>query len=481
MIGMGGIPRILRWWSPAGTQRQGERAAEPRWDLKSAVPGAAWPVVPSASAATVLAVLYQLERSQWLPAERLRAHQIGQLELLVRHAFASVPYYRRAWTGRYDPDVPLTSERFAGLPLLTRGELQTRFDELKSRDVPAAHGAPSEQRTSGATGVPVRFLVTPLTGLFWDAVTLRDHRWHRRDLRGKLAAIRYGSDTVEQASWGPTTDRLVTTGPAVTMTVEADVAQQLDWLEAQQPDYLLTYPSLVAELALLSLRRGRRLPALREVRTLGEMVAPDVRQLCRDAWNVPLTDMYSASETGYLALQCPEQPAHYHVQSEGVWLEVLDDDGGPCAPGRSGRVVVTTLHSFAMPLVRYDIGDYAELGEACGCGRGLPVLRRILGRSRNTLVTASGERHWPAIGQRQLLDIAPIVQHQFVQKAFDLLEARLVTATPLAPETEQRLRRHIADRLPSGVRVQLTYCDRIERHASGKFEEFVSEVTLPAS
>jgi phenylacetate-CoA ligase len=396
---------------------------------------------------------------------------------VLRHAYASVPYYREQWRGRYVPDVPLTVKHFGRLPLLTRRELQEQFEALRSRDVPAAHGTPQEQRTSGSTGVPVRFLATPFTGLLWSAFTLRDHAWHRRDLSRKLAVIRYGSDRREQENWGPATNGL-RTGRAVAMTVQADVAQQLEWLEQQDPGYLLTYPSLVIELAKLSLRRGIRLPSMLEVRSLGEALASEAREMCRQAWDVPLTDVYSASEAGYIALQCPSHE-HYHVQSEGVVVEVLDDDGMPCAPGRVGRVVVTTLHNFAMPLVRYEIGDYAEPGEPCACGRGLPVLRRIQGRVRNTLVTADGRSYWPAIGQRQLLDIAPVLQHQFVQKEYDLIEARLVTAVLLEPETENRLRQHILARLPRGMRVRFAYCDGIPRNAGGKFEEFVSEVAAP--
>ena len=164
------------------------------------------------------------------------------------------------------------------------------------------------------------------------------------------------------------------------------------------------------------------------------------------------------------------------MQAENVLVEVLDAEGRPCAPGEAGRVVVTDLHNFAMPLVRYEIGDYAEPGADCDCGRGLPVLRRILGRVRNTLVTRGGERYWPTFGGRAFLDIAPVRQHQFVQRSFDLVEARLVVDRRLDAAQEERLRRHILSRLPAGIEVSIVYCEAIPRSASGKFEDFVSEV-----
>src|SRR3970282_1475490 len=100
-------------------------------------------------------------------------------------------------------------------------------------------------------------------------------------------------------------------------------------------DYLLSHPSNLAELAKLSLAQNVRFPRLREVRTSGELLTQEVRDLCRQAWDVPVTDMYSANEVGYIALQCP-QHEHYHVQPEDVIVEVLDERGEPCAPGQTG-------------------------------------------------------------------------------------------------------------------------------------------------
>jgi phenylacetate-CoA ligase len=443
--------------------------------VRSAVPEIVWPAVPSAEGATALAVQFQLERTQWLPPERLRELQFRQLDPLVRHAYATVPYYRERWRGFYDPDAALTPDRFARLPLLARHDLQAAYDVLKSENVPPAHGFLAESRTSGSTGTPVRVLKTALNELWWRAFTLRDHRWHRRDVSGKLAAIRHKVVTAEADGWGPATDAVLVTGRSATLPISVDMDSQLEWLLAQKPDYVLTYPSNAAELAKRSLARGVRLHGLREVRTMGEVLATEVRELCRQAWDVPVTDTYSADEVGYIALQCPacEQ---YHVQSEGVLVEVLDPAGQPCEPGKMGRVVVTALHSYAMPLVRYELGDYAEIGAACVCGRGLPVLARVIGRARNILVLADGRRYWPNFGSRGLNEIAPVLQHQFVQRSHDTIEARLVTAAPLTPEQEDGLRRHFLSRLPARFDIRFVYLPEIPRSASGKYEDFVSEI-----
>jgi phenylacetate-CoA ligase len=321
----------------------------------------------------------------------------------------------------------------------------------------------------------VRVLRTPLDEIAWQGVMLREHLWNGRDLGARLAVIRRNVEPREVQGWGDFIGSLTSAGRAALLPVGTEIGRQLEWLEAQQADYLLTYPSNAGELARVALRRGTRLPRLREILTMGEVVSPDLRALCREAWNVPVIDAYSAQEVGYMALQCPGRE-HYHVQAETILVEILDRSGKPCAPGETGLVVVTSLHSFAMPLVRYVVGDYATAGRPCPCGRGLPVLERVMGRTRNTLVLETGERYWPFFGTHRFTDIAPILQHQFVQKSFGVIEARLVTARPLTPEEEEQFKRHVQSRLPAHFDIRLAYLREIARSASGKYEDFLSEV-----
>ena len=439
--------------------------AEP-WRIDSAMPGIVWPGLPAPAA--TLGLLQQLEDTQWWPPERLHEMQSRQLDLLLRHAHETVPYYRERWKAR-----PTASD-LPDLPILTRAELQAQYGALQSRRVPAAHGRVSEGTTSGTSGMPVRVRQTELVGLLWNVFTLRDHLWHRRDLRGKLATVRINIEAGAKDNWGPATTGLARTGPVVFRGVDADASALLDWLGDEKPDCLLTYPTLAAELAALSLEKGRALK-LAEVRTFGEMLRAGVHELCREAWGAKLTDIYSAVELGNIALQCPEGE-RYHVQSEGVVVEVLDDEGRPCPPGTVGRLVMTSLHNFAMPLIRYEIGDYAEAGAPCSCGRGLPVISRIAGRARGMLTAPDGKRYWPYFGSRGLLDVAPVKQMQVVQKDRELLEVRLVVASPLSGDQEERLRRHLHADLPAGLKLAFSYWERIPRSAGGKFEDFYSEI-----
>jgi phenylacetate-CoA ligase len=177
-----------------------------------------------------------------------------------------------------------------------------------------------------------------------------------------------------------------------------------------------------------------------------------------------------------MALQCPET-GRYHVQSESVLLEVLDDAGRPCAPGEVGRIVATSLHNFAQPMIRYDIGDYAEVGGPCPCGRGLPVLDRILGRFRNMLTLPDGRRIWPRLSEGRYREVAPIRQYQVVQTGRAALEVRLAAERPLSADEEAKLRAMILGRIGSAdFALTFTYHDAIPRSAGGKFEDFKSEI-----
>ncbi len=220
---------------------------------------------------------------------------------------------------------------------------------------------------------------------------------------------------------------------------------------------------------------GLSFPTLREVQTLSEVLDPALREECRRLWNIEIADMYSTQETGYIALQCP-QSENYHVQSETALIEILDADDAPCRSGEVGRVVVTPLHNFATPLLRYDIGDYAEVGAACPCGRGLPVLTRIMGRARAMLTLPNGARSWPLMGGSRFAEIAPVKQYQFVQKSRTQIEARLVVERPLTNGEEEKLRDRMLTRLGHPFEIEFSYVMQIARQAGEKYEEFKSEL-----
>ena len=442
--------------------------------LRSVVDGIDWPGIPENGAAHRLSLLLQLEHSQWLAPDKLRERQLAQIKALLRHAMRTVPHYTRCLRG-LDID-GMDWPVFEALPRLGRKELQENFDALRSPAVPASHGKVVEGQSSGSTGTPVRFLGTSATQLFWDVLTLREHLWQRRDFSGKLAAIRIKVEDAHFPDWGAPVATVFRSGPASTLNVRTDVAAQLDWLLREDPDYLITHASNLGALIQLGAERGIRLPRLRQARTYSEALRPGLREAVRAAWGVEVADVYSCEEAGVIALQCPEHE-HYHVQSENLLVEILDQQGRPCAPGDTGEVVLTTLHNFAMPLIRYRLGDYAEVGNACSCGRGLPVLRQIHGRQRNMIVLPDGRRHWPSFPAELWREVAPVEQFRLVQRSRDEIEACYVMARELDPGEAARIVAALQVRLGHPFRILPRRVDIIERGPGHKFEDFVSMLT----
>jgi len=448
-------------------------------NIKSTVEGIEWPALPGSVGAGRLATLFQVEQSQWWSADEILQHQLKQLNVLLQHSITHVPYYRDLFGNKYQTD-KLTSELWQAIPILTRDKLQQSGKKLRTTYLPPSHGGVAESKTSGSTGKPVETLSSEICGLFWNVFSLRDHLWHRRDLSGKLAVIRYTQNKaakppqgIRSTNWGRATQGLYETGPTCWINIHTPISEQIDWLQTEKPDYLLTHPSVLQELALHCQRNHIQFSFLREVRTISEALPDGLRELCKKVWNVPLIDVYTTIELGYLALQCPEHN-HYHVQSEGVFLEVLDDNGKACLSGEIGKVVVTSLHNFATPLIRYEVGDYALVGEPCSCGRGLPVIKKILGRYRSLVTLPNGERRWPKFGMGEILKIAPVRQYQAIQHAITEVEYLLVMDEKLSKNCEQKLLKLFGENLHPDMRVSIRVVDEIARSASGKYEEFMS-------
>ena len=451
--------------------------------LKTALAEIKWPPILAPHAASLLAMQYQFEQTQWQSAEELRSKQLLQLSAVLDHAYKTIPFYCDSLSNAgVKLGGHLTEEQWLQIPVLTRKAIQDVGEGLVSRQIPSTHGQTAKISTSGSTGRTINVLGTGVTSFYWQAFTLRDHLWHRRNFSGKLAAIKYihGNRALPPNGeringWGPATDYIYDMGPSVALSVTSTVDQQLDWLRKENPHYLLTYPSVLFALAEQIQTRGLKLPNLCELRTLGELVTPETRELSEEIFGVPLVDMYSCQEAGYLALQCPER-YNYHVQSENVLLEILDENDKPCGEGEVGRVVISTLNNFATPLIRYDVGDYAEFGASCVCGRGLPVLKGIKGRVRNMLTLPSREQLWPQMGTNEFSKIAPIRQFQFVQKNLQDIDVKFVVERPLTEDEEAQLTQLIQTKLTYPFNLNFIYLDNIPRSKGGKFEDFISEV-----
>lgn len=435
--------------------------------MAASIHGIVWPRVPSPTPAASLAIASELERTEWMSPDELARLQREQLAVMLAHAVSTVPHY-----------AGLDPRDAASVPVMSRAQITAAGEALLSRAYPSTHGPAPETQTSRTSGAPVRVRGTGVVAAIHGAIAMRDHRWHRRDLTAHLAAIRYlpnkapPPDGAETRGWSPVTALVAPDARMSALSIASTTEEQLAWVVRTNPTYLLIYPSAFHALLVRIAKTGARLPALKQVRTISEVLSPGTRGLCTEVLDVPIVDTYSAQEVGNIALQCPEHE-HYHVQSERLIVEILRDDDTPCSVGETGRVVITDLHNFATPILRYDIGDYAEVGAPCPCGRGLPVLERVVGRRRNMLVYPDGRTTWPlfTVACREAARYRDL---QLVQLSREALRVRVVPDGPLDREA---LVAALHRTLGRAFSVEVEEVDEIGRTPAGKLEEFVSLAT----
>ncbi len=413
-----------------------------------------------------------LRRSERWGRDEHRAYQATKLLALIAHARAHVPYYR---------------ERDFSLPI-TRRTLQEHGAELVAAEVPKGHGALSTATSGGSSGVPVTVQKTGLADLWWNALQVRDELWHRQDPTGAIVRLRRSPPdlTPEQVAlvgspegllfpdYGPPTSALWRTGRVGVMDDRVAVEHQAAYIARLEPKYLFTFPSNLR--LLLAHLRGTRAPKLESVWTMSEAVDDELRARCREVFGCKIVHNYSCAEAGYLALQCPETDA-FHVMSEAVVLEVLSDDGRPAGPGETGKVVITPLWNYAQPLIRYELGDRVELGEPCSCGRGLPVLKRIVGRESDYVVTPDGVKRPVDQGFYKLSAIEAVREFQIAQVASGCIEARLVLSGALSSKVSAAVHQVLFDEFGPGFSFSISARKSIERTAAGKLRAFVQEAT----
>lgn len=454
--------------------------------LQSRLPGVAWPAVPGQQGLLLAALLTQLEQSQWWPAAAIEQAQLRQLRVLIEHAQRHSSFHAER-LAKFRPDqAEGLRECLSAIPLMRRADLQSRRADIDCAWYPPEHGEVSLAQSTGSTGEPVSVRRSGLNSLIWMAMTLREHLWQRRDFSQSLAIIRAKlaeEDTarrgVSWTDWGPPVNHLFASEPSYGLNLQTDIVRQAEWLRQIMPAYLLTYPnnlSALLDLAEADPDRLAGLSRLKQVRTIGETLHDALRERCRRVLGVGSADLYSTQEVGVLAIECP-QGGGYHVMAEGVVIELLRDDDQPCAVGETGRVVVTDLHNFATPLIRYDLGDLAVADGPCGCGRGLPKIRRILGRQRNLLRLPDGRRFWPLVGAFGYREIAPVRQYQIIQRSLERVTLRLVVERPLSVVETEGLAERLVEFLGCRFAVDFEYCTPvIPRGPGGKFEDFVCEI-----
>ncbi len=457
----------------------------------SSMPSVQFPAMPPDEAATLQALQWQFDQSEfWTPAA-LQAAQFQQITALVEHAMRTVPFHaKRLRAAGFRPGKPVDATLWRRLPIMTRADLRDQGEKLHASQLPAAFGGHFTASSSGSTGVPVRVRKSDIDALMWNAISLRELGWHDTDascmhvaIKGfagaqfstaDIAALRSPSGLI-LPNWGRPASVVWKTGPSGMLHSNLSDQEKIAFLIRVQPAYLSTSPSTLRLLLGYLRDHGIRLPSLRAVHTSTERLDDDLRDLCMDILHCKIIHNYSANEVGYMALQCP-MTGYYHVQSEVVHCEVLNDAGAPCAVGEIGRVVVTPLHNFAMPLLRYQIGDEAEIGPMCPCGRGLPVLKNIIGRTSDYLTLPSGMRRRLTYNVYRMSTIESIKEYQLVQTHPDRIEIRMVVRRELTAAETGVIEDVMHTAFDGLLRVSIRSVTTLPRTAAGKLRPFISEI-----
>ena len=264
---------------------------------------------------------------------------------------------------------------------------------------------------------------------------------------------------------------------------DRDLACYYQRIRSFQPAWFYGYATLIDLLASWIEEHGRdgRGLGLRSIVPTSEPLSAAQRERITRVFGAPIQNEYGCGEVGAIAYEC--EKGALHIMTDSVAVEVLGDDGSPVVPGETGEVVVTDLNNYAMPLIRYRLGDRAVRGGECACGRPYPTLDRIVGRVHDVVYTPLGRRwHGEKIDYLMLSihqELFPFRRYQVVQKQPDLLEVRFVSDAPIPPVARQRIADYVRDRL-DGMRVDIRRVQTIERSASGKLRLVCNELESTA-
>lgn len=444
--------------------------------------GITWPPLPKSS---VLWSAYQsIDSTQWLSSKEIEDNQIRQINTLLKHCYDNSPYYKMAIdkSGLSGPHVS-NLEEFRKLPTLSRLDYQNYYSFIKIKNLPDKFIESKDPIfTSGTTGIPVTVYKSNIDELWWQALAMRDIEWRQMDPTKKVGAIKLlatSEDKVKQAlrgvqtpSWLP--NDLFESSPAYAVDIRLEPNAQLNWLKQINPHYLISLPSNLDVLSSIVKENNHKFSNLEMIQVIGETLSPEVKSNIESAFGVPVRNLYSSNECGYMASECPEGYG-MHVCSESILAEVLDDNNRPCGPGETGRLVVTSLTNFVNPFIRYEIHDYVTLAdEPCPCGRGLPLWKHVEGRMHPMLYLRNGTRKASTGIMLGLRQIGGVHQFQVIQKSTDNFIVNVVPNKEWTNDKGHAIIKCIQNEVESDVHVELRSYKHLDR-ANGKLKIIVVE------
>lgn len=419
-----------------------------------------------------------LRHTQTLDAGELADLQQEKLRDLISHACATVPYYRDAFhdLGLAPADVS-TIEDLAKLPLLTRDVLLANQAELLSSE--ADHATLQVNHSSGSTGQRAQF-VQDLDFRSWmRAHQLRTYEWCAGWQLGEPFVLLWGSEIYWSLKQGvDRLENLVSNRREFNSFVLSPelIDRFLDRLVDFGPSLISTYSNAMHLIARRAEERDVRVPALRAIQGTSEPLPPALRTRIEEALGCTTYDKYGMRETNIVSHEGPARDGML-IQAENVVVEILGEDGSPCADGEVGNVVVTTLNNRSMPLIRYRTSDRAAfVAGRSSDGLPFPRMTSVAGREQDLIVSPRGDRIDAYLFSYLFMRLDDVHWFQVHQNRVDALRLRLYCPGGLS----DRSRKVILERIPTHTgfdfRLDLEVLDRMPESPTGKYRLCVSEV-----
>jgi len=423
--------------------------------------------------------LYGLTKRAYWSRDRLREYQNEKLRKIVRYSYEHVPFYHSRFK-KYGikPSEIRTIADLNKLPILRKEEIRKRLDQVISRKYDAAKL--KIDRTSGSTGKPLRFYISEKEDEYRKAKHLRANISVGQKPRDKWVVI------TSPLHFGETTkfQRFLGIYVPTPVSVFNDVPAQISILEELKPCVLDGYSSSILLLAKEVEKRGTDTIKPRFIIGGAEFIGDDSRQFIEKAFGVPFYDQYACDEMERIAWQCQEKKG-YHMDADSIIVQFVDENGEEVTPGERGEVVCTSLFNYAMPFIRYAIGDVGiSSNEECSCGRTLPLMKVIEGRKDSLIFFADGRVLSP-MGVNAVMCIFKfhdsIDQYRLIQKKIDLFEFLIKLSSDGVDErtVEKELVRHLSRTLnvnAGQATFEVKFVENIPLDKTGKLRKVVSEL-----
>ena len=427
----------------------------------------------------ILTRLNELEKTQWMSREELLALQQDKLYALLKYAYTFVPYYRCLFDQvGFQPNYILTDpDSFHKIPTISKKVINDNFDDLITADV-KKHKRISRNSTGGSTGHPLFFMQDDNFRNYVTADIHRHIQWTGWQF-GECHAYIWGADyevRTQQAlrtrlmDWA--LNRFLTNA---FMLSETSMTKFVTEIRKRRPKVLFGYASALTRFADFVQKNGWDDIKFLGVISTAEVLYPDQREIMENTFGGMVLNRYGTRELGGVACECSQHKG-LHVSVEDVYVEILRD-GVPVPRGEEGDIVVTVLNNYAMPFIRYHIGDIGQLSdESCSCGRGLPLMQVVHGRATDLFKTKEGRAIHGEFFTHLFYDIDEVKQFQIIQESYDDITVSLVERVPLPSEKKIFIERAIKDVMNEDVNVSFEFLDAIPLKSSGKYRFTISNV-----